>query len=372
MQPITLPSAALYKAILGFSPMPGNIGQIQNIFAVDDDSFAVFNWDSYPLNYSWECRVIDVPSLAVTYYASTGLSGNIQSAPLSSGPGNFILLWNDGSMYAFSVRNLKLNNPSPILCSFNQNTLETPCYNVISKIFYCTDQRTLAVASYYPNGGAGYGPVFSRNYTVGNTLIPIGTGGYAGWYTSVPQYDPWDKTTTTQGATNSQISSNGIDCSYGGNPTWVSRSAYLLTHGDGAGTPGCPTSVFDGTATPSGDFISNSLGTTFQTSQSIAVQGFCDSILNGLIGLSDWYGIHFFGDGGVWFYLPLQFEFSGVISAAVTKNYIAGVINHEGMSIEIFQTPSPTQLYNGASVTKTSFGLLNYARPISVIGKYKA
>jgi hypothetical protein len=205
---------------------------------------------------------------------------------------------------------------------------------------------------------------------VANTLIPTGPCGYAGWYTSVPQYDPWDKTTTTQGAINSQVASNGIDCSYGGNPTWVSRSAYLLTHGGGEGTPGCPASVFDGTASSSGDFISNDLQTTLQTSQTIAVQGFCDSILNGLIGLSDGNGIHFFGDGGVWFYLPLQF--GGVISAAVTKNYIAGVISYEGMSIGIFQTPSSTQLYNGASVTKTSFGLVNYARPISVIGKYKA
>jgi len=368
VQPITLAAAARYKTIAGLARLPGNVGTTQNIFAVDDDSFAVFTWDAGG-TYSWECRVIDVPTLAITYYRSTGLGGDLQTAPIVAGPGNFILLWNDGSTYTFSVKNLKLNNPSPILIPFNQGALNTPCFNGIGKSFYCANQRTVSVASYYPNGGAGFGPVFSHNYSVGNSLIAIGPGGFAGWYTSDPPYDPWDRTATTAGATNSQIASNGIDCAFGGNPTWVSRSAYLLNYG-GGGTPGCPASVFNNTAIPSGDFISNFLGTKFQTSQAIAFQGFCDSIINGLVGISDGNGIHLFGDNGVWFYLPLQF--GSVVSAAITKNYVAGVISFDSMSIGIFQTPPSSQLYNGSSVSKTSFGLVNFARPVSVIGKYKA
>lgn len=364
--PIVLPQAPRYKTIAPLiNRIPGNVGQIQNIFTVDDNSFAVFLWDA---GAGWFCWVIDVPSLSVTYYASTGNTGNLQSAPIPYGSGNFLLLWNDGSAYSFNVRNLKLNNPSPILVPFNQGILSTICFNGIGKIFYSQAQRLITVASYYPNGGAGYGPVFSHNYSMSGGLpVPLGPGGYAGWYTSVPPYDPWDRTVNGPAVAGSQISSNGILIGYGGNPTLVSRTAYRLIYGAG-GTVGCPASVFNGTATPSGDHVVNDLGTTLGTGTAIAVSGYCDSNIPGLVGLADNASVHLFGDDDVWFQIPLQY--GGVVSAAITKNYIAGVIAYLGMSIGFFQTPAG--LYNGSSVNMSKFGLTNFSRPVSVIGKYRA
>lgn len=374
MAPITLPQVARYKTIVGLTHLPGNVGQIQNIFAVDDNSFAVFRWDSgvQTPNYSWECFVIDVPTLAITHYASTGMSGNLQSAPLVFGPGNFLLIWNDGTSYNFSVRNLKLNNASPILVPYSTGIISTPCYNQVTKIFYCSGQRLVAVGSYYPNGGAGFGPVFSRNYSItgAGAPLPLGPGGYAGWYTTAPSFDPWNKTGLLLPVSNQQINTNGIDLGFvAGNPTKIARSAYALTSGGGGGTQGCPASVFNGTATPSGDQIVDSLGTAFNTGQLLTFVGFADSNIPGLSGITDGGGVHLFGDGGVWFYIPCQF--GTLDAAAITKNYIAGVISFTGMSIGFFQTPA-SGLYNGAAVTKNKWKLSNYARPISVTGKYKA
>lgn len=387
--PIVFPSLARYQTIVGLCALPGNVGQIQNIFAVDDNSFAIFRWDSGAQNpnYSWECFVVDVPSLAITHYASTGMSGNLQTQPILFGAGNFLLPWNDGTTYFFSPRNLKLNNPSPILIAPSLTIIpQEKCGAVFSKVYYDDVNKVVAIGYY----NALNGSMYTSAYQVGSdgSLIRKASGFPAFWSIR----DTWDQTGGLAGA---QICTNNISVLAAGNPTVVYRQRFFINLGIDQNACYLDTRVFnsvsacvaagfgviqinpDGsvigqvTSTSfSGQYVLNIFQTAFNTGEALPIGGLCDSSIPGLVGYSDGNGVNLFGDGGVWYYLPVQF--GGITNSAVTKNFVAGVISFHGMSIGFFQSPSASQLVNGGSITRNTWKLSNYARPISVTGKYKA
>lgn len=389
--PIVLPQSNRYKTVIGIGALPGNVDTIQNIFSVDDNSFAIFSWSA---GGGFSCWVLDVPTLAVTYYTSTVKDGALQTAPILFGAGNFMLSWNDGTFYFFRVQNLKLNNPSPILLSPSSTTIPlNACGAPFSKTFYDAVNNRLAFGYYNALNGSIFGSV----YQVGGGVLARAASGFPGFWSIL---DTWDRTQATAPGARAQILTNNVSLAFGGNPTQVYRQRFFINLGidQGRYSNGCylATAVFPGVAQCnaagysviegpfedgsvlgeigpdnfSGQYVLSTFATAFNTGTAIAVAGMCDSNIPGLVGLSDANGVHIFGDGGVWFYIPVQF--GTIVNAAITKNYIAGVISFEGMSIGIFQTPSGGQLYNGASVTKNTRKLSNYARPISVTGKYKA
>lgn len=385
--PITFQTLPRYKTILGLGPIPGNVGQILNIFAVDDDSFGVFTWDSSAKGFI--CWVIDVPSLAITYYKSITDSGNLQTAPILFGPGNFMLPWNDGTTYFFSVRNLKLNNPSPILLMPSASIVPgSMCGAIYSKVFYDGINKRLAFGYYNPINGSMYTSAYQ---VAGGGLTRAASGFPCYWSIA----DTWDRTQSAGNGANSQIYTNNISVAYTGNPTIVYRQRFyinlgidqngcLFSHKVFASVAECVangysvvsidpnTGAVDGEITASnlsGQYVAAISSTILNTERALGVQGFCDSNIPGLVGLSDGNGVHLFGDGGAWLYLPVQF--GGIVTAAITKNYVAGVISFEGMSIGIYQTPS-SGVFNGSNLSRYTHGLLNYARPVSVIGKYRA
>jgi hypothetical protein len=365
------------------------------IYALDDDS-CLFFVSSNGTQHGFDAYVIDGTSLATTHYRTVYNPNqpNITKI-IAFGGGFFNAVMDDGSSYSFQAANLKLNNSSPILIP--QNTLPIPasmCGANLTKLFYDATDSTLAVGYY----NALNGSIFAATYkALKGGLQFIGSGFPGFWSVGV---DPWDQTGSPAGSS-AQILSNGQTSSYSANPFIVYRQQFKIYPGVPQNNCYLSTAFFPNVAactatgytvvsidpdtgvvtgrveTPNNALVSSSLSTGFNTG--VTVVGGppaypCDTNIPGLVAYmlpepqQYYYGLHVFGDNGIWFNLP--FLYAGAASCAVTRKHIFVCIFYQGTTIGVIDAPN--YFYNAYSATKQARVLVNNSRPISVTGAFKA
>lgn len=383
----TVPMTALRLAQEHGEFASGSEPPIMFFAGPDDDSCVWFSNVGYCSNPDagqrpgWGRGRVDIfvcdISGAVTWYTTgpQGVNGANNCSNVSKiiplGGGVFVLAMANGLSYTFQVGNLKLNNAAPISIAGVVSPLSNPCYlNQIPQAYYYDSFRKYLGVGWYNIAGGG-GPVYSSTYSVTTGgLVPL-VRGYAGHYiVGSSNYDPWDHTSVSGTPT-----SNGMFLALANDPQTgnkgISQTAVNVYPGNATdcGTP-------NGAYVTSGIKVSqysnlNTGGPTFLNDTNIpGLYGFC-SPGNGLTYLFTSIGLLFtLASSGV----------SGTLQQAVLtrKNlfymtFSAGGNARYGNIYGGALAGGDSQLpYSYANVTKTKFGLSNFARPISLTGKYKA
>ncbi|MGH9436410.1 MAG: hypothetical protein ACRD22_00595 [Terriglobia bacterium] len=369
------------------------------IFALDDDS-CLFFVSGNGNQYGFDAYVIDGASLATTHYQAVRNSAqpNI-SKIISFGGGFFNVLTDDGSSYSFQAANQKLNNASPIMIPANANPIPiNQCASNYSKVFYDAVNRVTAFGYYNPDNGS----IFAATYKAvpgGFERIASGFPGF--WAIDPPELypvpDQWDHSESAAGDTN-QVISNGLSIGYNNNPLTIYRQRFLIIPGTDQAAcfftqqafaslvalqtagytlkyiePGPPPVFVGEVASPNGAGVYTALSTIFEAGgyqpdvypSDTNIPNLAPFVMGGAM-----YGLHVFGDGGLWIYLP--FADGSAATCAVTKKHIFVMIFYQGTTIGVIDQPPGGFFYNGTGAAHRGIGVVNNTRPISTTGRFKA
>jgi hypothetical protein len=372
-------------------------GNVLKIYAVDDDSCVIFVGSQAGI-FGFKAFVVDGASLARTFYQTTYNPNqpNITKI-IPFGGGFFVVFMDDGSVYTFQAVNLKLNNPSPILIAGNPVVPATACQAILSKIYYDNVNQVVGFGYYNPFNGSIFASTWNV-YRGGVDLIAEGFPGF--WSLGV---DSWDHTAQLAASGINTILSNGISTNFAVNPSWtVYRQAFTIL--PGADQQGCYKTVKTtndcGTQPYPGYVLTNCTPTNPQTATweldepngSGVYTGFSLQFATGLTGIPAGnivpcdcnisrftafvplftnYGVHVFGDNGVWIYLP--YADGGGGQSAVTKKHVFVLVDFQGTTLGVIDVPAGNPWFqNGYSVNRQARTLVNNSRPISVTGAFKA
>lgn len=295
--------------------------------------------------------------------------------PICIAPGLFSVTTSNNNggpdrTYVFKVANLKLNNSSPISLFPGPISFSNPCYNTAPKVYYDPQRRIVACGFYNPSGGFG-GPVYSSNYKVNTDgSFALLTQGYVGHF-DTSGYDPWDNTSSNPGGAPYKSGDLGkglpISCGIPGTGYWLGFNSYNVN-------PGVSTNCI----TPSGARVTSGASAVLYSTLTNAEPYFVDSNIPGIYGLSSWaYKQIQFLMLGLSFVAPYVCTVPGVVvcqTVVVTGKYLFSNVNIAGYYNGLVKASLPTgwNLYSPSAVSRAKFGLSNFSRPVSVVGKYKA
>lgn len=383
---IVLPQVTFDTVLLNHPGSGGDLNDGDNganatkhFYALDDDSCVVIadaKLRTWPFRSVW-IYVLDY-SGAYTWYALNYLQaayGYINTIQVL-GPGRFLITLSDAGGAANQtfycvVANKKLNNASPIPIFPGATTLTNPCYNTNPHVYYDAAQGILAAGFYNPGGGFG-GPVYSSNYRVqASGSLSLLAQGYVGNFT-VNGYDPWDQTggkAPGAGPYKTGTSGTGVACSVGvpGTGYWLGYNAYRVNPG-----------LNSGCGTPSGASVSSYGSGVIYSTFTLNEPFFVESTIPGVRGLATWGNqqMQLLLDNGLRFLVPFNSTISGVTTQTmvITRKWIFANAYQNGYYNAVVRASLPAgwNLYTPNSVAKNKYGLVNFVRPVSVIGKYKA
>lgn len=360
------------------------------IFGNADDSVTLFvDYPNYGLAapnnwYSVDCRVVDSQG-AVTWYSTGNIhaGGDFVISILNLGPGNFLITTSSGHSYNFRVKNLKLNNATPILVPAGiglSNSCAAP--SNLATVYFDPVKNLLAAGFYVPAGQLGT-QIYSTVYNVGkNGSLSVLVDGFTQY--SCPDCAPpipnlYDQTNVdNSGSTYYAIQSNGIySAEVDGYPCAVGAISPQINLGQTQ--PNCNS--------PNGNFVTSRSNQYFQISGTSP--GSCwllDSVILNLFGTGQHdnkspsgYSATAFGVN-VSYYVQFSsaVQFFRTTNIAVTPNYIWATgggpdpITQNVANGAVYRSTLPVQLDAGGAVSKQAYSVVNSVRPISLTGAYKS
>lgn len=360
------------------------------IFANADDSVTLFI--DYPNNglpapnnwYSVDCRVVDSQG-AVTWYSTGNIHAGVDYilSILNLGPGNFLITTSSGHSYNFRVKNLKLNNATPILVSPG-TALSNSCAATsnLHSVYFDPVKNLLAAGFYVPAGQLGT-QIYSTVYSVGkNGSLSVSVDGFTQY--SCPDCAPpipnlYDQTNVNNSGSNFYgIQSNGIYCGLTyGFPCAVGAISAQINPGQTQ--PNCDS--------PNGNFVTSRSNQYFQIpGTSPGSAWLLDSVIPNLFGTGQadnnspsGYSATAFGVN-VSYYVQFSsaVRFFRTTNIAVTPNYIWATggapdpITQNVAYGAVYRSTLPVQLDAGGAVSKQAYSVINSVRPISLTGAYKS